>query len=170
MTSVHDSIGESEFLILAYGNELCGDDAAGLYLAQRLEVLGLPGVRVRKCAQATPELTAELARANLVVFVDASISGAPGSVEMCHVEPEHRLSSLDHALSPGALLGLCEAVFGHRPDAYILKIYVADYDFRIGLSPDGELAVERALETLQEFFRARRIRTKHTARRGSVDL
>ena len=62
---------EYDFLIIGYGNELCGDDAVGPWVARAVAEWQLPAVKSLAVPQLTPELTTELAKTNYVMFVDA---------------------------------------------------------------------------------------------------
>ena len=65
----------ADALVIGYGNTLRGDDGIGPAVAEAVAALGLPGVRVIVAHQLTPELAADLADAQLVVFVDAAVGG-----------------------------------------------------------------------------------------------
>lgn len=148
-------------LLIGYGNEIRGDDAVGPLIAQRLDMLRLPGVRIVSTQQLTPELAEVIAGAAAVVFVDASLSGEPGTVEISSPIPAVSPSQLDHAVSPGTLLALSESLYGHRPIASLVKVFVADCGLRCGLTAEAERAAASALESLKEYLpRLRRLMPK----------
>jgi hydrogenase maturation protease len=60
-------------LIIGYGNSLRSDDAAGIKVAETIATWQLPHVRSLAVHQLTPELAAELAAVELVIFVDACV-------------------------------------------------------------------------------------------------
>ena len=66
-------------LLLACGNSLRQDDGVGLRIAEAAEQL-FPASRLRIVAaqQFTPEMAAELAATELVIFVDASAAMSRG--------------------------------------------------------------------------------------------
>ena len=64
-------------LVIGIGNTLRGDDGVGWWLAQRAE-RWRPAVQVRVVQQLTPELAAELAPVNRVLFIDAWLGPAEG--------------------------------------------------------------------------------------------
>src|ERR1043165_3956952 len=60
-------------LVIGYGNELRGDDAAGPEVARSIAELQLPGVEVLVRPILTPELADNVAQAATVIFVDAGM-------------------------------------------------------------------------------------------------
>ncbi|MCX8108480.1 MAG: hydrogenase maturation protease [Verrucomicrobiae bacterium] len=153
MSDSVDARLQSDVLVLAFGNEWRGDDAAGIHLGQAIEAMRIPGVRVRICRQPTPELAAEIALARVVVFADASVSGPPGSAGLSEISRSRRFAIFDHALSPSDLLDLCEIAFGARPHAYLLRIHVSDCGFGDEPSLEARDATLRALEIFKNFCR-----------------
>ena len=75
-------------LILACGNTLRGDDGVGPWLADWAEnrFRAEADVRVLAPQQWTPELAEDIAHAESVLFVDASLASAPGSVSLSRLE------------------------------------------------------------------------------------
>ena len=67
-------------LLLACGNSLRQDDGVGLRIAEAAEKL-FPASRLRIVAaqQFTPEMAADLAATELVIFVDACAADEPGA-------------------------------------------------------------------------------------------
>jgi hydrogenase maturation protease len=108
--------------VIGFGNSLAGDDAAGPEAAARLE--DQPGVVVRIVHQLTPELAAEVAAADRVVFVDAAVEGHDVNVARLSTDAGTQAStpSITHALSPQAVLTLAGAVYGRIPPAFLVTI------------------------------------------------
>jgi hydrogenase maturation protease len=67
-------------LIIGYGNPLRGDDSLGWQIAARptTSIQDEP-VEVLALDQLTPELSELISEVELVVFIDASYAGKPGS-------------------------------------------------------------------------------------------
>ena len=63
------------WLAIGIGNTLRRDDGIGPWLAERIEEWRLPGIRTKTVHQLTPEIAAEIAEANAVLFLDASAVG-----------------------------------------------------------------------------------------------
>jgi len=68
-------------LVIGYGNALRSDDGIGVHAAALLrDDHRLAGVEILALHQLTPELALDMSRASLVVLIDASTEGPPGSV------------------------------------------------------------------------------------------
>lgn len=130
-------------LVIGYGNDLRSDDGAGRVVADRIEDMGLPGVRVVSRSQLTPEMALDLADARRVVFVDASVD----AVELVEraVGPGSPVGGMTHHGDPGSLLALA-ADEGHVPDAVLLEVPASNLGMGFDLSPGTAAAVEAAVE------------------------
>ena len=74
--------------MVGYGSTLRSDDGVGWHVADRLaDDPRLAGAEVLARHQLTPELAADVARAALVVLVDAALGGEPGSIVLRRVPP-----------------------------------------------------------------------------------
>jgi hydrogenase maturation protease len=75
-------------LVVGYGNSLRSDDGIGWHAAGRLATdPRLAGARVLAQHQLVPELAADVSQASLVVLVDATTDGDPGSLLVRRVQP-----------------------------------------------------------------------------------
>jgi hydrogenase maturation protease len=141
-------------LLLAWGNPGRRDDGLGPLLADVVAEAEPPDVTVVTAYQLGPEHAEAAARHDLVIFADASRTGA-APFETRRAEPRADTSFTTHALSPEAVLQLAATAFGARPRAWILGIRGAEFDdFGEEPSPTGRAnlaaaaaAVIRALET-----------------------
>jgi hydrogenase maturation protease len=104
-------------LVVGYGNPLRTDDGVGWHAARLLAAdPRLADAQVLARHQLAPELAADVSRASLVVLVDANADGDPGSVTVGQVRPEPATSaSWSHHLTPEALAGLAETLYGPVP-------------------------------------------------------
>src|SRR5262245_29107852 len=67
-------------LIIGYGNPLRADDGVGWQAARHLaELLRDEPIEILALHQLTPELAEPISRADLIIFIDASNEGQPGS-------------------------------------------------------------------------------------------
>jgi Ni,Fe-hydrogenase maturation factor len=129
-------------LILACGNTLRGDDGVGPWLAEWAEntFRSETDVRVLARQQWTPELAEDIAHADSVLFVDASLTSAPGSVGLSRLElrggsrlelslewrgelrvgPAHAQGLATHHLGAPELLALADELFNSLPRAALL--------------------------------------------------
>jgi Ni,Fe-hydrogenase maturation factor len=109
----------------------------------------LPGVEGVAAHQLTPELAARLAEAERVVFVDA---GQGDGVLTRSIEPNRVAQVLGHTGEPGALLALAEALYGHRPEVWLMTLPAPDLGFGEGLSAMAEHGLAEALRQIRTSF------------------
>jgi hydrogenase maturation protease len=129
-------------LVVGYGSELRGDDAAGRRVAEAIEQRALPGVTVATPTQLVPELAELIACAERVVFVDASIT--VDDVTVRRLTPQPTSPGSHHATADG-LLGLVTALELRCPPAHLVEIPVADLSIGERLSATTAQAVDRAI-------------------------
>lgn len=87
--------------VIGVGNELCGDDIAGLLVAQKVQARSLPRLVGFIGGPAPENITGEVAQsgAHLVIFVDAADVGlAPGGVKLIPLEEIRGVSFSTHTL------------------------------------------------------------------------
>lgn len=109
--------------MIGIGNELRGDDAAGLQVARRLRA-GEPGVAVREHAGEAVDLLEMWRGADAVVLVDAVRSGAPpGTVHRIDASAEPIPAALSrtssHAISAAEAIELGRAL-GRLPATVVV--------------------------------------------------
>jgi len=141
-------------LILGYGNPLGGDDAVGWHAAETLaSLIRHPAVRVQACHQLTPELAAEASQAAIVIFLDAAADQPPGTVHCRRVLPERSGMLFTHQLSPAALLGLTERLYGRRPEAVLFSVGAHRFTEGAVLSSQVRNALPALLDQVCELVR-----------------
>jgi hypothetical protein len=69
-------------LVIGYGNTLRGDDGVGYQVAETVAEWQLPQVRSIAVHQLLPELAADIAEVDLVIFVDAVVATAPAKQDI----------------------------------------------------------------------------------------
>jgi hydrogenase maturation protease len=125
----------SRVLIIGFGNPLRSDDGVGWHAAEELEhKLSGRGVEVITCHQLTPELADIVSTSPVVVFVDAQC-GVPGTVTCSRVRPQAPTDAFSHRLSPGAVLGLAQKLYGQTPLAFAFAICGECFEVGEVLSP-----------------------------------
>jgi hydrogenase maturation protease len=137
-------------LVVGYGNELRGDDAAGPRAADRVASWRLPGVEVRALHQLVPELAEALAAASRAIFLDAHPLSECPAVRVRRIQPTHTGSGFAHTGQPHDLLALSRTAFGRWPDAWWVTIPAADFTLGAPLSPVAERGVADALLALRQ--------------------
>lgn len=134
-------------LILAVGNDLRGDDAAGWQVAETVAGWHHSGVAVICTRQLVPELADAVARAATVVLIDAQVSGSD-TPSLSSTYPEPGACSLTHATSLSELLALARDLYGHAPPAWTLGIPSMSFEFGTVPSPRCRSGIEAALHLL----------------------
>jgi hydrogenase maturation protease len=141
-------------LILACGNTLRSDDGVGPELAEwaRERFRECREVQVIATQQWTPELSEEIRAADSVLFLDASISTAPGRVDLFAVAPELRDGGLaTHHLSAAELLGLSASLYGAPPEISLqLSVGVASTELGERFSEPVSAALAKARDLLEK--------------------
>jgi hydrogenase maturation protease len=152
-------------LVIGYGNELRGDDAAGPKLAAAVTAANWNGVQALACHQLTPELAEEIAAARLVIFVDAAYETGQ-EVRARRLEPSATAGIMAHVADPRGLLSLAQALYGHCPPAWSITIPGASFDFHEQLSPAAERGAAVALDHIKALCSAGTARPLCHAERG----
>lgn len=137
-------------MVIGYGNPGRLDDGLGPAFAERVSALAIPGVTADADYQLNVEDAADLARYDAVLFADASVDAAE-PFTLTPLAPEHTgLGFSSHSVSPAALLGLAESLFGATPRACLLAIRGTEFDgFGEGLSPQATANLDAAVEYLE---------------------
>lgn len=143
-------------LVLGYGNDLRGDDAAGQRAADRVGAWRLPGVEVRALPQLVPELAEPLAAATRAVFLDAHpVSDCP-AVRVRRIHPSAAGTSFAHTSDPQGLLQLARTAFGRSPDTWWITIPAADFTLGAPLSALAERGIADALAAIRPLLESQR--------------
>ncbi len=129
-------------LFVGFGNPGRCDDGLGPALAQTVEELAIPGVKVESSYQLSVEDAADAAEAQVVVFADASYD-APEPFSFTEIESRVDSSFTTHHVSPASIIGLAETLFQKSPKGYMLSIRGYDFD------EFGEYLSEGAQRNLQ---------------------
>ena len=111
----------AHILVYGYGNPGRGDDGLGPALVAALEPLAVAGLACDSDYQLAIEDAATLAEYDVVVFVDADMTG-PAPFWFDRVEPSRELSFSSHSATPGQVVGLAREMFGAQVKAYALGI------------------------------------------------
>jgi hydrogenase maturation protease len=110
-------------LLLACGNTLRGDDGIGPWLADWAEERfgDEPDLLVISRQQWTPELAADIAQAECVLFIDCSTVSEAGSFSVIEVKPAQRTEGIGtHHVTAAELLGIAQELYGSLPRQALL--------------------------------------------------
>jgi hydrogenase maturation protease len=144
-----------KILILGYGNTLRKDDGLGVYVAQALALLTLPGnVEICTCQQLSPELSPTLAQVVHAVFIDAAMASngeKPGTIHTRTLQPRtSQPSGITHHFDPETLLAMAETLYGHAPQATLFSVTAASFDLGEELSPEVTSAFPVLIEDIKK--------------------
>jgi hydrogenase maturation protease len=140
-------------LVIGYGNPLRSDDALGWRAVAQLEAAlqNLPEVEVHACQQLTPELAVALSKAQLALFIDASIDDAPGKVHCRKVEKDTFLpTQFSHDFTPAKLLAFTEVLYANVPEAFLYSIGAESFALGENLSSAVEAALPDLLSRVEK--------------------
>jgi len=107
----------SKRLVIGIGNPLRGDDGVGALLAEQAAVQ----TAARCVQQLTPELAAELAPLDAVLFIDAWQAPEGAQPQLQPLSPAGANGD-SHWLEPAALLAVCQVLYGRAPAAQLLLV------------------------------------------------
>ncbi|MEO1002616.1 MAG: hypothetical protein AAFX65_05830 [Cyanobacteria bacterium J06638_7] len=137
--------------MIGIGNPLRGDDRVGALLAE--EAGG------RCLHQLTPELAAELAPLQRVLFIDAWLAPLPaGSTAAPRLDPLSAAAppagaSSSHRLEPAQLLAITAALYGHAPRGAWLRVPAYALGHGTALSAPLRASLPRARRLLRQWLR-----------------
>jgi len=141
-------------LILACGNSLREDDGIGPFLASWAEEQWRDDPRVRVICdhQWTPEMAQEVAAAETVIFVDASLDQAPGQILLRELSAASLKPGLvTHHLGAAELLGVAQDLYGRQPrSACLMTIGAGSLELGEGFSARVEQALPEAQRALED--------------------
>lgn len=151
----------SQRLVIGIGNPLRGDDGVGALLAEQAAVLTAAdrggSVAVRSVQQLTPELAAELAHLDAVLFIDAWSAPADALPQLLPLHPAGATpdgtSAGSHRLDPAALLAVCQVLYGRVPDAQVLLVPAHALEHGTTLSSELRAVLPRARALLRQWLR-----------------
>ena len=138
MLSLRPAPGAAPVLVLAIGNPSRGDDALGPLAACQLAALALPGVEVLTDFQLQVEHALDLLGRNLVVFIDAAVTGV-APFEFRPLAPAADVRHSTHSLSPAAVLDAYRRLTGEEPPSALL-LAIRGYGFELGAPVSGQAA------------------------------
>lgn len=153
--TVHHPLIKYHFLVIGYGDELRGDDAVGPFVAKAVEQWNLPTVKTLAVPHLVPELAAEIAQANHVIFVDAATRQCKQSVQidpLVACADMHQDSRHSRYCDPCSLLKLTHTFHGRAPRAWSLKVATECFESGCELSRTADQGCDRALRTIAQFL------------------
>lgn len=132
-------------LVIGYGSDLRGDDAAGRHVAAEIERRSLTGVTVISATQLVPEMAEPIAAADLAVFVDASVD--TDRVAVRQVEPRSA-PDRSHHTTPDALVSLARGLGRTCPPAFVVAVPAVRFGIGDKLSTETGQALPCAIDAV----------------------
>jgi Ni,Fe-hydrogenase maturation factor len=129
-------------LLLSIGNPARRDDGVAHEVLKKL-----PESESRSFLQLTPEVAAEIASYDVVVFIDADVQ--VGDLSIDEVDESTCPPPLTHAATPGQIVRLARSMFGFGGRALVCRIPVFDLSCEEGLSRRAALLPARAAAELE---------------------
>jgi hydrogenase maturation protease len=137
-----------KMLVIGYGNELRQDDGVGPRVARTVAGWQRPNLEGVAVYQLTPELAERVSQVDRVLFVDA-VHGST-LVQARLLEPDQAAPSWSHTCDPQSLLALAEALYGSRPNAWLMEVPAPCLGFGEELSSLAERGLQAALEQIRQ--------------------
>jgi len=139
-------------LIIGCGNPLRGDDGLGWVIADCLTaVLNDPTVAIIRTHQLTSELAEPVSQTELVIVVDASNKGRPGSWKRGEIEAlKTETAKSGHHFSPSGLLAYARAIYKTTPRMLFVSVAGGSFECREALTPAVEAALPEVVRHICE--------------------
>jgi len=143
---------KSRRIVIGYGNPLRGDDGLGWEVAGRLAAsIADESVAIMTVHQLTPELAEPVSKAEMVIFVDASYEGTPGTWRCDEVKPAPATTNpLGHHFDISGLLAYARAIFDANPRAFVVSVAAESFECQDGLSPTVEAALPEIVRHIRD--------------------
>lgn len=152
--SVKEAVESARIAILGIGNELNGDDAAGVEVVRRLQFrLTNRNVLILDGGIAPENITGPIRRFDpkLVILVDcADIGRTPGSIAWLEMDDLGGFSASTHILPPTVLAHYLSSEIGCQVS--LIGIQPESLEFGAGLSPEIENAVGDVVDQIVSIF------------------
>ncbi len=132
-------------LVIGYGNSLRSDDGIGIRVAEMVGDWQLAEVRSLCVHQLTPELAADVAEVDLVIFVDAGSTIELNTIELRHLKPLNISEFRSHFSDPTTILSLAHSLYDKCPQAWWLIVPGVNFQLGDRLSAVAETGVSQAL-------------------------
>ena len=139
-------------LVIGYGNPLRSDDGIGWRVAEAVRQIHTRDDRVEvlTCHQLVPELAANIAEADHVIFVDATEGATGGQVQHKDLNPAQYSGSSHHQVDPTSLLQLSREVYGRCPKACLITVSAESLSFGQQLTQHVKRGIPNAVRMVEE--------------------
>lgn len=133
-------------LLIGIGNLSRGDDGLGWALLEAVAPFCPPDYSLEYRYQLMLEDAELLSRFDRVLFADASMAPIPdgAALERCTPRADAHIST--HRADPAALLYLCETLYSHQPEAWLLAMQGFSWELGDHLSAQAETSLRRGCD------------------------
>jgi hydrogenase maturation protease len=115
-----------------------------------LREAAIEGATAVACHQLAPELAKRIATVDLVVFIDASAGGQPGSVTVTRLHSgAGSLTAFSHHVDPSGLLVMADHLFGRSPQAFLVAVGAGSLELGDALSDAVAAALPHVVATVR---------------------
>ncbi len=132
------------YLVVAWGTVENGASAASLAIVGSLAGQVSPDVTVRCCQRIGPELVADMADAEHVIFVDAHRRADWPDLVVEEVKPASGYTPEGECDSPAELIAMLRTLYHHRPNAWLVATRIVGTGTEARLSRRGLKMVDAA--------------------------
>lgn len=122
-------------LVIGIGNTIRCDDGVGFKLASQIQEHALENVDVIYTHQLLPELSEDISKYEVAVFIDASMELECGKIAFKELLPKDIEEIDTHHLTPETLLELSYDFYDAKPTAYSVHIGLCSDELKEELSP-----------------------------------
>jgi hydrogenase maturation protease len=151
-------------LVIGYGNLERGDDGVAFHVVNRLRAelgraplaednSGLEGLGAEIdtvfVRQLVPELAADAAGYDRLVFCDAHVLPEREDLLARPVRPERRISGFGHLMHPEAFLWLVHGLSARRPDGYMVALRGFQFELTRRLSDGISIQMDQAVALIR---------------------
>jgi hydrogenase maturation protease len=141
-----------EIVIIGYGSTLRGDDAVGRRVVETIADRSLPNVSTFSVTQLLPELAAQIAKAQAVIFVDASGDSQLRDVDVREIVNAPGVLCATHISSLRDVLSLASACYERTPPAWLIAVPSTAFEMTDRLSSDAHKSIHSAVSTVERLI------------------
>ncbi len=145
-------LNQKDTLLLAIGNSARSDDGLAWAFLDQLKALNYFRGKTNYCYQLQIEDAEMISRYPRVIFVDACEGKHCNGFTWEATDALNDFSFTTHALTPGAVLYLCQELYQKTPEAFTLKIKGHDWELKTGLSNQAKESLTKALVFFEEMM------------------
>ena len=142
----------NNLLIVGIGNNTREDDGLGWNFLDLLKTKGFKEEQLVYKYQLMVEDAELISHYKKVFFVDACKSDLQHGFSIEKLAPSNQVAFSTHSVPPNQILNLCETIYNHFPESYVIKIKGVQWDYHIGLSTEAEDNLKNAFLEFTENY------------------